>query len=288
MSCPICLSENCESGCCNIGYDILQSLQYGLNVKISDIGDSYSMRLKEGYSCSPNDFTPSHMLGSRSNDGISKNGELLIEYKLIKNLLHTISRELNNLYTDTKSCLCMDTICKIKDKAIEILGVNCFDECRKDIKVDSTDEQEWISQNPYCVSREKWEENLYRVCNDMQISISVVKQKCDILFDIVKEYQNCDITYDFDSEFKDCKIEYSLLSIPQNCDITYHIFSTLRNCGISYNLIEKAINCGITFDVDRVNNCPIIVTIEGGYSLCNTEQDQNEQLRNIIKTFNLN
>ncbi len=288
MSCHICLSDICDGGCCDAGYEALQSLQYGLKQKVAEIGDSYSMRLKEGYACKPSDLSIGNTLNTRSRDGISRNGELLIEYKHIKNLLSVIDTELSNLYNNTKSCLCPDVLCKIKDKAIEILGVSCFDECRKDIKVDSTNEQEWIAQNPYCVSREKWEENLYRVCSDMQVSLTVVKKKCDILFDIVKEYQSCDLTYDFDSEFKDCKVEFTLLKIPKDCKITYDIFSTLRNCGISYNLIEKALECGITFDVDRENNCPMIVTLEGGYSLCNEEQDQNEQLRNIIKKFNLN
>lgn len=285
MSCTVCLNDMCNGGCCSISYDDLQNLSYGIKTLISKLGDSYIMRLKEGHSCKPTDFD--YSITSKSRDGVSKNGKILIEYKELKNLLYTIDHEMKAKYMDYTSCICNDTLCKIKDKVISILPINCFDECRKDIKIDSTSEQAWIESNPYCVSREKYEELLYRVCNDMEVTLTVVKKRCDLVFDMVKEYQSCDITYNLDPKTLDCKVEFDTIATKINCDITYDVYVVLRSCGITFDTVGKALECGITFDIDRENNCPIIVTLEGGYSLCDNSQDQNEQLRNIIRTFSI-
>lgn len=286
MSCGICLTDICKGGCCTIEYKQLQSIEYGLKLRVSEIADSYIKRLKEGYSCSPNDFD--YNITSNSRNGISKNGELLVEYKEIKNLLSVIQKEIKNLYTNTKSCICKESLCKIKDTAIGILGVSCYDDCRLDLKIDSSNEEDWIANNPYCVSRENWEKLLYRVCNDMKVTLSVVKKRCDIVYDVVAEYRNCDIDYTLDSHILDCTSEFNIIKTDLDCDITFDVYRTLRDCGISFSTISEALNCGITFDIDRENNCPMIVTLDGGYSLCNEDQNDNEQLRNIIRTFSIN
>jgi len=276
----------CNGGCCSVDYDYLQSIAYELRCKIAEIGDSYTMRLKEGYACSPSDFD--YSIRKISRNGISKNGEILIEYKQIKNLLSAIEYQMKSMYRDYKSCICSETICKLKDNALNILNIDCYNTCRLDLKVDENDEKEWTDANPYCVSREKWEELLYRVCSDMEITLTVVKKRCDIVYSIHSEYQSCDIEFDLESHVKDCNIEYDILRSNKDCNITFDTFSTLRSCNITFKTIADALDCGISFDIDRENNCPVIVTLEGGYSLCNTEEDQNEQLRNIIRTFSVN
>lgn len=286
--CKICLSEMCNGGCCVVDYNTLQSISYGLKCRLAEIGNSYANRLKEGYSCSPSDFD--FNAPSIYRTSLSETAKLIIEHKEIKALLYAIDNQVKNIYNSVEKCICDEALCKIKDTALGILGINCLDDCRLDIKVDSSSEEEWITANPYCVSREKWEEHLYRVCNDLQVEITVVKQRCDIVYNIVREYTNCNIEYDITStnHDQDCQITYEILRTKTNCDISYDIYRNLRDCGITFKTISTAIDCGITFDIDRENNCPMIATISGGYSLCDTEQDQNEQLQNIIYTFTLN
>lgn len=284
MGCKVCLNELCNGGCCDVSYDTLQDIAYNLRLRIAEMGNNYEKRLKEGQSCSPADFD--FKAESIERTKLSKSAELIIEHKHLTQLLFVINKEIKNLYNDVDSCLKTKTLCKIKDKALSILGFNCLGECRKDIKIDSTAEQSWIEDNPYCVSREKWEELLYRVCNDLQVSITVVKQRCDLVYDIVREYRDCSIDYNLTKTEKDCRIVYNVLRNDIDCNISYDIFRSLLDCGITYDTIRASLVCGIEFDIDRENNCPMIVTINDTYSLCNDDFD-GERLRNIIYQFSI-
>lgn len=284
MSCRICLNEMCSGGCCIVDYDTLVDVSYNLKLRIAEIGNNYEKRLKEGYSCSPSDFD--FKPNSIDRGKLSKTGELIIEYKHISNLLSAINKEITNRYYDIESCIKNKNLCIIKDKALDILGFNCLGECRKDIQVDSSNESEWIDNNPYCVSREKWEELLYRVCNDLKVDITVVKQRCDLVYEIVREYRNCGLDFRLDVTERDCKINYTVLKKVTNCNITYDTYIKLLNCGITHTTIRKALDCGITFGIDKENNCPMIVTIKDTYNLCNDNYD-GERLKNIIHTFSI-
>lgn len=282
MSCNICLNEMCSGGCCDVDYNTLQSIEYNLKVRLAEIGNNYSNRLKEGFSCSPTafDFTI-NSIGRGESDEM---GKLLLEFKHISNLLLVLRKELRNYYYDVTSCLKNKTLCTIKDKALTIIGVSCYNDCRLDIQVDSTNEGAWIEANPYCVSKEQWEANLYKVCNDLSVDITVVKKNCDIIYNIVREYQNCLLDYALTKTITNCELEYDLLRQDTDCTISYEIFKTLTECGITFDTVRSALRCGITFDIDRENNCPMIVTIRDTYSLCDDGYD-GERLTNIIYTF---
>ena len=283
--CKICLNDICSGGCCDISYDTLLSLSYGIKTKISEIGDNYAERLREGRSCSPSHFDFKAMSIGRTS--LSAEADLIMQYKKLTQLRIAVEKELKNLYHGAKSCVSQFAICKIKDQALDILSFNCLNECRKDLKVTTDDVDEWNAANPYCISRESWEALLYQVCNDLQVEIEVVKQRCDLVYEIVQEYRSCAIDFVLDLTEQDCKIQYDLLVNTVDCNITFDIFQTLLDCGISYNLVRTALECGITFDISKKDRCPMIVTLEGGYSLCDSGEDQNEQLRNIIHTFSI-
>lgn len=278
----------CSGGCCDVSYSTLTNLAYGIRTEISRIGDNYAERLKEGRSCSPSAFDFRSQSSGRTK--LSKEADLILQYKKLKQLLFAVEKEIQKLYTDVDSCISSSTICNIKDQVLGILGFNCLNDCRKDLRVTTEGLDAWIEANPYCISRESWEELLYRVCNDMEIELTAVKVRCDLVFDIVRQYRNGTSSVGVGDlkDDTDCKIEYDLISEIQDCTITFEIYRLLRDCGITYDLIRTALECGITFDIDRENNCPMIFTIEGGYSFCDSGENQSEQLRNIIKTFSLN
>lgn len=288
MSCNICLNDLCSGGCCDIDYKTLSGIAYNLRLKIAEIGDNYAERLKEGISCSPKAFDfRSHSIGRTS---LSKEAQLIVQYKKLRQLLFTVEKEVKNLYNEVDSCVSSKVICKIKEEAIGILGYNCLNVCRSDVRITTEGLEDWIEANPYCISRESWEKYLYRVCNDMQIEISAVKVRCDLVFDIVRQYRSGATSIGAGNlkDDTDCKIEYQLLAQKLDCGITYDIYKTLHDCGITYDLISQALECGITFSLDRENNCPMIFTVQGGFSLCDSGENQSEQLRNIIKTFSIN
>lgn len=286
MKCDICLSDMCNGGCCNVDYNYLQDIAYELKCKIAELGDSYAMRLKEGYACSPADLD--YSIRKISRDSISKNGKLILEYKQIKNLLSAIEYQMKSMYRDYKSCVRSESICKIKDIALDILNIDCYNTCRLDLKVDSNNEQEWIDSNPYCVSREKWEELLYRVADDISMTLSITKQRSDIVYTMTREYKYSDITMDMKSTKKNCKLEFDVLKNTIDCKLSFNVYKRLRDCNISYDTIYKALDCGINFKIDNKTNCPVLFTLKGSHSLCDTENNTNEQLLNIIKLISVN
>lgn len=284
MSCKICLSDMCSGGCCNVDYKTLQDISYGLKLRIAELGNNYELRLKEGYSCSPSDFD--FQIGSSNRDSISKNGRLLLEYKEVLNLKSVIDQKIKDIYNGAESCLCEKSLCKVKDKAIEIIGVSCYDDCRMDIQVDSSLEEAWINANPYCISKENWEKLLYKVCTDMQVDIAVVKKSCDLVYDIVREYRNCSLDFNIESETLNCEIEFETIKRVNNCEITYQLYRSLRECGISYDLIRRALECGINFDIDLKDKCPMIVTLKDTFRLCDDNYD-GERLTDLIYTYSI-
>lgn len=283
--CQICLNDQCDSGCCELSYSVLQDLVYGIKKEIARIGDNYANRLKSGYSCSPTDFE--FRGNSHTRDKLNEGASLILQYKKLSQLLFALNKELKNSYFENESCVLSKTVCNLKDQALSLLGFNCLGQCRQDIMVSTEGLEQWIETNPYCVAREKWEELLYAVCDEIQVSIEVVKHACDIIFEIQQEYKNCAIDFTVDLTEKDCRIQYELLVRDVDCSITFELFKELLDCGISYNLIRTALSCGLSFDIDRTDNCPMIVTMTGTYSLCDNTEQQSEQLKNILTTFTI-
>lgn len=283
--CQICLNDQCNTGCCELSYSVLQDLVYSLKKEIARIGDNYANRLKSGYSCSPADFD--FKSNSHSRNTLKEGASLIVNYKKLSQLLFSLNKELKNSYNEVESCIEEKSICKLKDQALSLLGFNCLGQCRQDLYVSTDGLEDWIESNPYCVAREKWEELLYSVCDEIQVDIEVVRQSCDIIFDLQQEYKNCLIDFTLNLSEKDCKIQYNLLRRDLDCNISFNLFKELLDCGISYNLIRRSIECGLSFEIDRTDNCPMVVTLTGKYSLCDNTEQQSEQLKNILRTFTI-
>jgi len=205
-------------------------------------------------------------------------------------LLDVVEKEIRNIYNDVDSCICTEALCKTKDIALDIVGFNCLNACRTDLMIDSSGEQAWIAANPYCVSRENWEKYIYQICNDLKFDIRIVdfeniKTKCNIVYDIVREYRNCELDFTIEKTEQDCRIQYNTLVTRHDCNITYDTFRSLLECGITYNTIATAHDCGITFEIDSENNCPMIVTLTDRVNVCDLEEGETLKLENLIYSF---
>lgn len=258
--CHICLNKVCgNSGCCTFSYDEIDKLIYDINFQIIGLTDSVVNRLRNGIGCKTNDFKE------------------IITLNLYKDVLENTKRL---LYVEKKNCVCDKTLCKLKENVLELIKIPCYEECRSDITITRDNEMNWIAQNPYCVSREKWEELTYHVCDGIQLEITKEELKCDLVFDIVKQVIPCEVLFNIQVQKElcdlglevsrtkeDCKLDYKLLVEKHNCDLEFKDYMCLIDCNLSFDFINTVYGCGLRLSIDKNNGTPLLVTGLNTYPL---------------------
>ena len=240
MSCNKCCKED---SCVNVKLADLDEQIYLINEEINKNSDRLINYLYYGYKC--------------------KGDEKAVMYKLgcYRDLL---TKYYQNLNEGLGQCLCDDEIQSVIEKSKDLVFNNRI-QYRCDIEVDESNVNAWIAENPYCVSREKWEELAYYVCGTIGLNLTMSTEKqCDITFDIVRESINCDVLYAFTVANKtcdigvtvnrtdeECQIDYKLLQEKTNCDLSYQAYYELiTKCNLTYDAIKTATECGIKFCVE--------------------------------------
>lgn len=194
--------------------------------------------------------------------------------------------------------------------------------CKENIEIDNSNVMQWELSHPHCVTRNRWEELAYRICDDLDIKMESINKSCELVFDLSQEIISCDtitalsiyeqicnIEGKVIRTDRECKIDYELLLEKHSeCDITYDIYRKLIACGMSYDIIEQIICDGLTIGIE--DGVPTIKSILGTYvvgsnisfnniispnacnkSICRTngtcDIDDSKFIMNLMNDYNL-
>lgn len=276
LDCDICIVE--ELACCsNHSLEAIDDVIFSIDNTIADMGKELLYNELYGYKIDE-----------------CKNIDAYTKLKTQKEILkkHFIALKKN-----ATSCL----TCKELEITIEnvkkLLGHSCNVFMRDDIKVDSSNKLTWDTENPYCVSREKWEALAYHVCEGLGINVSItpLHELCDITFNTIITPQLCDIIEDIriikqncDTEVKlvvtqqQCELDYNMLIQSTSCNIDFELYKELLNCNLSANIIKEIYSCDMKLETSsEKQGCAVLVTVTGTkLDLCSLTSDLETELIN--------
>lgn len=211
--------------------------------------------------------------------GFRKSLDRFSDFRKLSVYVGLLEKHRQQLLKGSKVCLKCEELQKVLEK-VKILSVRTEVNCRNDLIIDESNKADWNLSNPYCVSREKWEKLLYRVCNDMGLNLKVVSLKnlCDITYNVRTSTIDCTVlaalsyykvACNLDHQIKvsqtDCSLEHNLLKKKYNCDLSLKVYNKLIDCNISPTVIKTVYDCGMSLDVEvrEKEICPILITLTG-------------------------
>ena len=150
--------------------------------------------------------------------------------------------------------------------------------------IDKSKFNEWVLNNPYCVAWEDWEKSIVAICPKIGIEVKSIKDTCKLVYDlqvhnitnsckfmttmsVVSKAIECN---KFDINVKnlpECKLNHNFLVKKYNCDLNFETYTKLLDCNLSHKVIANLLDCDIKLNYSIEEQCPIIVTENGTYSL---------------------
>ena len=262
----------------------LRELMNAIHISIADFGKSFVQKINYGYASFS--LTPK-------------------EVDKLMSLKETIRNYYDSLRTKTMGCLCDYEFQKVKEQVGRIINLGlCKQSKETDIRYDYSQYDEWVAQNPYCVSYDAWTKGLV-ACQSPSFLISSTKEErvtrmlyaisrkdttgCVVKLLAFANKARCEnkLVASSKSQAK-CKIELTALSKAHKCDISLELYSKLISCNLSFSVISTVLGCGGRFALDAAGN-PIvkvgvksskiddIIKLAGG-----TYQNMNEEEFNAI------
>lgn len=255
-----CHREKLKDKCTSFRYSDLDSLEYKLKFSISELTGKYLGQLKYGY----------HVDQDIKSD-LEKGVIILDEIKRIKNVIKE----------DSLTCICVANAQLIVEKANNFYkrcNLKLSKSCRNDQYTDVSKKDQWNFSNPYCVSRQSWEELAHRVCGELGLMVEITQNTCDFLFDVSRDVISCDLLYAmsvYSAEVckynltitrskKECKLDWKMLTEKHpTCDLNYKQYAELcLGNNISYDIIAEVYNSGLTFEIE--NKTPYLCSPTSG------------------------
>lgn len=200
------------------------------------------------------------------------------EYKVnvLNNFLSVLENESSNIALGGEGCLNSFKLQSLAEK-VRKFTTSCNINNRSDLKIDESKEQEWIINNPYCVSRESWEKIAYAICSTFRLEVQRTKDicdTCDLRFDVLSEKEYCDLSFEItrnliacdiilaiqvyksmcDLNFKitrneiECKLDFDILVNEHKCDLNFSVYKKLIDCNLSFDIIKTVYENGCTFE----------------------------------------
>lgn len=224
---------------CCVCYDPkIDALIYGVKFSLDKLSGSITSKLLNGYSC---------------------DHQAMKKVKILQNYLRVLEDENSNIVLGGSVCLDCDTLQKLSEK-VRLITFDCDLEGRKDLIVDHSAVDAWVSANPYCVSRERWEKIAYTICKAFNLKITNIEEQCDFTFEVVRNLISCDIILAI-SVFKQmCNLKLKVNRDIYECKIDFDILVNETNCNIDFKTYRKFIDCNLSFDVIKTiyeNECSI-------------------------------
>jgi hypothetical protein len=182
--------------------------------------------------------------------------------KQLESYLPIFEDERFNILSGGKECLTCDKLQLLAEKTRKITA-SCEKSPRRNLKVDTSGVDKYIVGNPYCVSREKWEELAYRVCREFKLELTSVETKCDITFELIRKLipcdimvsiavykQQCDLGLKVTRNEDECKLDFEILTSEVPCDLDLKTYKTLIDNNFSYDIIRNVYENGCTIELD--------------------------------------
>lgn len=276
LDCDICVVE--ELACCsNHSVNALDEIIYNINSAIADMGKELLYHELYGYKI--------------------KECKNLDKYIQLKTQRDSIKKHMVASIKNATTCLKCKELEIIIENVKKILGHSCYVFVRGDIEIDSTNKTQWDTDNPYCVSREKWEELAYKVCDSLGIDISITSldELCDIAFNTIItpqlcniidrfkiEKQNCDPNYELIINEQQCELDYNLLIHSTSCTLDFELYKELLHCNLDATFIQEIYSCDMELKLTKEKqNCAILVTTTGTeIDLCSLNFNIETELNN--------
>lgn len=230
--------------------------------------------------------------------GFSFTHDAVVKLELLNSYLKILQDENLNISLGGKGCLNCNDLQKLAEKTRQIT-TNCSTSSRKDQIVDDSKEAEWISKNPYCVSREKWEELAYRVCGDLRLELVAVQDVCDITFELIRKLipcdlmvsiavykQQCDLGLKIKRTEEECDLDFEILSSETKCDIDLKTYKTLVEKNFSYDIIRNVYEHGCTLELNDEGEGDVeihLVTPLRKYPIKNLRFSKIPEISNLSK-----
>lgn len=216
--------------------------------------------------------------------GKIRDTQLLKRFGIYKTILQ---EEIKLLNWGGKGCLNEDDLRNLESR-IRNLAAICNLKNEEDQVVDSSKREEWILNNPYCVSKERWEHLSYAIFCKLDLVIENVKLEdaCNIAVDFKTEKLSCDLLVKIDKYSEKCDLDLSIDTVQEKCHLEFRIISKINPCKKGLNLYKcitnkdftyqdylDLINEGVHYDLIKSvlsNNCCLTIS-EDGDVIVNTE-----------------
>ncbi len=256
--------------------------------------DDLVYRLKEHLSALATKKVGNYRYGYYCGENLDK------EIKEATTLKKSLSRIKLSLLRGT-SCLDDETIQKIVEKAIKIVGKDsCPTDYREDLSIDTTGINAYLLKGPRCVTYDSYNKFSSFICGRLGLTVTAEVEKCNVSFAITRKIISCNLLYALkvrkemcDTGFKvkatkdQCKIDYKLLLEKTGCDLEYKTYlSFVNKHNLSYPIIEEVYKSGLT--LAEVEDDVVLCTPLNNYKLTEITPTSLEELLNAGFVVELN
>jgi hypothetical protein len=201
------------------------------------------------------------------------------------------------------SCLDDETIQKIVEKAIKIVGKeSCPTDYREDISIDTTGINTYLLKGPRCVTYDSYNKFASFICGRLGLTVTAEREQCDITFELTRKIiscnllyalkvrkELCDLNYRAKADKNQCKIDYKLLLEKTSCDLEYKTYlSFVNRHNLSYPIIEEVYKSGLTLAETEDNSDVVLCTPLNNYRLTEITPTSLEELLNAGFVIELN
>lgn len=164
-----------------------------------------------------------------------------------------------------KQCMSSEKISCIIEKVKDIIPKQALN--NSGVIVDKSQEVKWISENPSCVSYDKWNKYSKIVCDNLNLSLSSEEQKCDFTLEFTKNLIPCDVllaaTAFKETRIKKLKLKLKskdqsnlewrlLLERVPSCSVDLETYRKLLSSGLSFDIIESVYKEGLALDLQKL------------------------------------
>lgn len=216
------------------------------------------------------------------------------KYDELIELTKILEEDYKNELRGFKKCLSNKETLSLVDKILKITGKPCHTSTR-DLTVDLSKRNKWVSQNPMCVSYQDWEKWSYYICGKLNIDFKVTRKVCDFTLELTRKIIPCDILVYIQAKKKACdmnikldinkdrcKAELKILRQDANCDLSLKLYTELKKCNVSFDMIKKVYSCGLKLKMEAEE--VVLVTDLNEYALSCIEPESLAPLLEINQT----
>lgn len=232
--------------CCTACHDAeLDALIYQTKATLARLSDEIVKMRSFGFSCDKKAEPRSDLLGR---------------------YLNVLEDENRKIALGGKPCLDCYKKQSLAEK-VRLLTYSCKLGLRKDLIVDESGADAWAINNPFCISRERWEKIATTVCAAFNLEINIngvqdIDTMCNLTFELVRQSVSCDILVAISVYQEMCDLKFSISRSEEECKIDFEILTEELDCDLDFEMYKYLIECDLSFDIIKTvyeNGCTFVV-----------------------------